>query len=270
MGQIVSAMATSHVLFHSEGVEASAASIVAAFHELGERLRGSSPDVLFVASSDHGRAMPHSGPQAAFAVGITDTFTTAGDMGVPQATFRSRPDIAEQFTRFAADRGFDLAALETFMPDHGVAIPSLMLTPQRDVPIVPLFLNANHPTVWPSTRRAYGLGSTLAEFVQESDVRAAVVGTGGLSHWPGMPEMGRVNQEFDRRFLDLLVEGRAEEATAWTFAQILEEAGNGGLEINNWLFAAGTAGDKGGDVILYEPLPEWFTGMASFVFANGA
>jgi len=42
---------------------------------------------------------------------------------------------------------------------------------------------------------------------------------------------------------------------------VLEEAGNGGLELKNWIcaMAALPAGSKG-VTIAYEPVPQWVTG----------
>lgn len=269
-GGVVAGVATSHVLFSSAGVEAAADVVVDGMRSLGEVVRASSPDLVVMVSSDHGRSMPHAGPQAAFAIGITHEFTTAGDMSVPQATFCSDPTFSEGLVRHASHHGCDLAVLETFSPDHGIAIPALMMFPERDVPIVPMFINANHPTVWPAPRRVFDLGRLLASFSESVARRVAVVGTGGLSHWPGMPEMGKVNVEFDQGFLEMLASGRGKEAAAWGYDDILAMAGNGGLEINNWVFVAGASGDRGGRTVYYEPISEWYTGMAGFAFAGAA
>lgn len=268
LGGVVVSVATSHVLFASAGVEDAAARVVDGMRQLGETVLAARPDVIVTVASDHGRSMPHAGPQAAFAIGITDEFTTLGDMAVPQETFASDPDLATGFVRHASQHGYDFAVLETFSPDHGTAIPALVMFPERQVPIVPVFVNANHPVVWPLPARVYALGKLLADYAATGTKRIAVVGTGGLSHWPGMPEMGRINPGFDRAFLADLAAGRAAKCVSWTYDYILEHAGNGGLEINNWLFAAGAAGDRGGDVVYYEAIEPWYTGMGGFAFAT--
>ena len=90
--------------------------------------------------------------------------------------------------------------------------------------------------------------------------RVVVVGTGGLSHWVGLPESGQINQEFDREFLRRLEVGDRGPLTSYT-RQEIDAAGNGAHEIRTWLAAAGAAG-TGFDVLAYEPVPEWLTGTA--------
>ena len=38
-------------------------------------------------------------------------------------------------------------------------------------------------------------------------------------------------------------------------------AGNGGLEIINWMMMAATVAGKKGSAVYYEPMNQWFTGM---------
>src|SRR5262249_27015858 len=89
---------------------------------------------------------------------------------------------------------------------------------------------------------------------------------GGLSHWPGTPQMGRINEEFDQEFLALLSAGDGYYAAAWSNEYILEHAGNGGLEIRNWIFAAAAIGDRVGESVYYEAVTPWATAMSAFAF----
>jgi hypothetical protein len=91
----------------------------------------------------------------------------------------------------------------------------------------------------------------------------AIVGTGGLSHWVGTPQMGRINEEFDRWFLDCLVERRIDEATGRyaRYEDLEAVAGNGGHEIRDWLAVAGAMTERlRPQVLAYEPLKPWMTG----------
>jgi 2,3-dihydroxyphenylpropionate 1,2-dioxygenase len=57
------------------------------------------------------------------------------------------------------------------------------------------------PAITEEFHRAYrGMGEELAA----ADVlpeRIAVVGTGGISHWPATPDSGKINEEWDRELL---------------------------------------------------------------------
>ncbi|WP_133147270.1 protocatechuate 3,4-dioxygenase [Mycolicibacterium novocastrense] len=268
MGKLVAALNTSHVLFPSNGVESRAAVVVNGYREIGRRVRAAEPDLVVLVSSEHGPTLPPHGPQPPFVVGTGQTFNTFGDMDVPKVTVPAAPEFAKGFVRYAADNGFDLASLDTFSADHGTSIPVLMAFPDLDVPVVPIIINTMVPEATASPRRCFTLGQVMARYIASRSERVAVIGCGGLSHWPGRPEMGQINEEFDQRFLDLLSGGQATQTADWSNTFIEENAGNGGLEIRNWIFTTGVAGDAGGETIYYEPIPQWGTGMSAIALTT--
>ncbi|HSE95016.1 MAG TPA: protocatechuate 3,4-dioxygenase, partial [Methylomirabilota bacterium] len=97
--------------------------------------------------------------------------------------------------------------------------------------------------------------------------RVALVGAGGLSHWVGMPGMGRINVDFDRWFLDRLAAGRADEVTTLTDAEV-DRAGNGAHEIRSWLTVAGAMPGRRARVLAYEPVTAWVTGMGVITYGD--
>ncbi len=42
-----------------------------------------------------------------------------------------------------------------------------------------------------------------------------------------------------------------------------KEAGNGGQEIRNWIAVLGALPDRKGEVLAYEPVPEWLAGCGA-------
>ena len=266
MEGIVAGFATSHVLFPSTGVEEQARRVVDGFREIGRRIRAAGADVVVLVSSEHGPTLPPLGPQPPFAVGTGSNFRTFGEMDIPKVTVPGQPDFARAFVRHAAGAGFDLAPLEVFRADHGTAIPTLMMLPELDLPVVPVIVNALVPEATATAARCHRLGQVLAGYAATRPERVAVVGCGGLSHWPGTPEMGRINEEFDRHFLNLVAGGKGAEAAGWSTEFILEHAGNGGLEIRNWILVSGAVGDRNGETLYYEPIAPWVTGMGALAF----
>ena len=124
---------------------------------------------------------------------------------------------------------------------------------------MPIVVNAFAPPM-PSLKRCLQVGAFVGEAIERwpEPKRVAVVGTGGLSHWVGLPETGRVNAEFDRWFLGCLVAGRgAEVITKYPrFEELETDAGNGGQEVRNWLAVAGAMpAVLKPRVLAYEPLP---------------
>jgi Catalytic LigB subunit of aromatic ring-opening dioxygenase len=124
----------------------------------------------------------------------------------------------------------------------------------------------------PSLKRCAQVGAFVREVVEHwpKQRRVAVLGTGGLSHWVGLPEMGRVNAEFDRWFIDTLADGQQTEIIArYKKADELEAvAGNGGQEVRDWLAAAGAMPPEfHAKVLAYEPLPG--CGIGVMAWTNG-
>lgn len=268
MGRIVGGFATSHVLFPPRGVEAQAERVLAGMMEIRHRVRALKPDVLILAGSDHLNTFSLA-MQVTLGVGIADEYTTLGDAGAPVNTFKGHRDFAEGLSRFATRRDFELVQIEEVRPDHGMAIPKLIIDPHNQVPTIPVYINSNMP-VPPSPSRCYRLGGVLRDFVESArpqDERVIVVGLGGLSHWLCLPPQGKVAEAFDREFIEKLVTGRAEELARMDSDALLAASGNGGLELTAWLFMAGALPPQmRGERLFYEPIPEWITGMGGVAF----
>ena len=262
MGDVVAAFATSHVLFPSANVEDQAATVLRGFATIRERLAASRPDVVLVASSEHGEVLPVLGPQPPFALAVVDSFEAEGH-DLPSRTYRSSESLAIELLGFTARAGFDVAALPDPQFDHGVLLPLEMVLAPSDTIVLPLITNCGLTPACPSLERSFRLGAACAQWAREGDLRVAVLGSGGLSHWPGMAAMGQINTEWDRDVLSALAAGDLDAWLQKTPAEVLAEGGNGGQELNNWMFAAGAAGNRGGEVLYYEPIAPWVTGMAA-------
>lgn len=64
-------------------------------------------------------------------------------------------------------------------------MPWLLMKPEIDCPIVPIFINVFSPPLIPY-KRAYALGEAVRNAAESlpGDTRVAFLATGGLSHWP--------------------------------------------------------------------------------------
>jgi len=72
----------------------------------------------------------------------------------------------------------------------------------------------------------------------------------------------RFNEAFDREVIDQLCNGRAKDLATRTSAWIAEHGGNGGQEIRNWLAVAGTVDDCPAELVSYEAIQRWLSGIA--------
>lgn len=268
MAELVGAFATSHVLFGSPDEDAQALRVVDGMNEIGRRVRELKPDLLVVIGSDHLFNITTK-LQPPFTVGVSDTFTPFGDMDIERRPFAGHQTFAKALCRRAAD-SFDLAQAEELRPDHGIMIPLMFVDPDGTTPVVPILVNANMDPA-PSPRRCAALGEVIAKTIAEDlavDLRVVAIATGGLSHWINVPNHGEVNQAFDAEVIDALVSGNLNGLTRMSVAELFEKAGNGGLEIANWLMVATMAESRGwrGERIYYEPMPQWMTGMGGVAF----
>jgi 2'-aminobiphenyl-2,3-diol 1,2-dioxygenase, large subunit len=260
MAKVVGGFASSHILMSSKGVEDRAQRVAEGMGAIGERIRALKPDVIVVVTNDHlfnfGLDM-----QVPFSIGAADSYTPFGDLAVPQIERPGHRAFAEEFLNYSAENGFDIARLESVRPDHGVSVPMLFADPSNTIPLVPIYLNLMMDPM-PSAQRCWALGQAFSKFVTSSCTsaeRVVVLAAGGLSHWVGYD--AQVNERWDREFLADMTKGKFKNWAEKSKDEIMDEAGNGGLEIIHWLFMASASQAHKAEVIYYEPLPEWKTGM---------
>lgn len=72
----------------------------------------------------------------------------------------------------------------------------------------------------------------------------------------------RIGEDFDREVINLLACGRATELALRTTQWVEENGGNGGQEIRNWLAVAGATGNCKAELLSYEAIVPWMTGIA--------
>jgi hypothetical protein len=147
-----------------------------------------------------------------------------------------------------------------------LSVPLHFLMPAGDgsVPIVTVYTNCGAPPL-PVPRRSREVGAFVGGFVRSRPARerVALLATGGLSHWVGTPETGRINPDFDLRVLDHVTRGDVEALARLSYDEVEREGGNGGQEIRNWIALLGALPGWKGDVLAYEPVAEWITGCAT-------
>src|SRR6185312_7207308 len=102
----------------------------------------------------------------------------------------------------------DVAYAEEWKFDHGISVPLHFLTPDYDLPIVPANINCQGPPLTP-LKRAWAFGEALRAAADAVPERIALVATGGISHWPATPDSGKINEKWDREFLEARAASRS-------------------------------------------------------------
>ena len=251
----------------------------AALAAASERVRRFDPDLVVLFGGDHRRAFRHVVPTFAVALSasiIAEGGHPAGKLVVPAA-------VARSLSEHLLDVGVDIAMCRDVELDHAFAQPIRDLLGALDTkPVIPLPVNCATAPL-PTGRRVHEFGAAVGGFLDSLDARVLVIGTGGLSHAPPSLEVDAYelsDAERQRLITDGMAAAREKirpdwdhevlrALARWDVAALTtlvdnahERAGAGANEIRTWL-AAGAAG--GGAPLIqqvYEPVPEWITGMA--------
>ncbi len=226
-----------------------------------EALEATRPDALIVIAAEHfanffmnnmpayciGMAEEYDGPiEDPDWLGIAPT-------AVPAAPALSRRLIEEVMV------SVDVAYAEEWRFDHGIMVPLSFLTPRYDLPIIPANINCQGPPLTP-LHRAFEFGRALRRACDAVPERIALVGTGGISHWPATPDSGKINEAWDREFLDRWARNDRDALLSYTDAETHADAGQGGFEIRTFIAVSGATEGCRAEVWCYQPIPIFAVG----------
>jgi len=234
-----------------------------AFARITDRVKELEADTVIVIGDDHYTNFgPHCFPAYLIAIGDVDG-PVEPFLNIERAPIENHEALASHILQTGYQEGIDWSYAKSLTVDHSIAIPYHLAV--RSIPglrTIPVYLNAGIEPLLPN-RRAYQIGESIRRAVQSwpGNERVVVYGTGGISHWVGSVGMGRINEEFDRKILDLFEQGDTEGFVGLSDETVLAEGGNGCLEIKNWICAMGAFPGAKIELIAYEAVPEWITGM---------
>jgi aromatic ring-opening dioxygenase catalytic subunit (LigB family) len=234
--------------------------IFRAYGELRSRLEAARADVLVVVAPEHW-ANFFLDNMPSFCIGLAEEFSGPTDGAFVQITrrkVRGHPRLARALAEGIFEN-VDLSTSEEMLFDHGVMLPLHLL--KTELTVIPIIVNCLAGILAP-LHRCHMLGAAIRRTVQQWPERVVILATGGLSHWPAMPESGQIGIDFDRRFLDAFTSGTIEGFLRYPKEKLEAEAGPGGHEIRTWITVAGAAGDAPGTLLAYQPVPAWSTGCA--------
>ena len=272
MAEIVAALLTSHAPLITGKPEIAEPEqrdrLYAGFHELRRRLAATRPDLIVMFVNDHLQNFAYNNLPA-FCVGLADAYDAPSAGGARLMRLAPRkipgaPDWSMALLEQGLAAGVDFAYSYEIESWDELSVPLHFLTPEGGVPIAPVYTNCGAPPL-PTPRRCHEVGAFVGDFVRSRPAteRIALVATGGVSHWVGTPETGRINPDWDHRVLDHVARADIEPLLDWSWAEIERDGGNGGQEIRNWVALLGAVPGWKGDVLAYEPVAEWITGCAT-------
>jgi protocatechuate 4,5-dioxygenase beta chain len=235
-----------------------------AYARCAERLAELGADTAIIIGCDH-YILFGPGALPPYVIGTGDVEGPVDQLpGLKRKPIAAAPALARHIAAHGSETGFDWTVGRAMAVDHSIAIPhDLIVAKVPGVRTIPVMLACGVDPYLPK-RRAFELGRNIADAVAsfEGPARVAIIGSGGISHWVGTAEMGRINPDFDRMVLAALERGDAEALIGLDDATILAEGGNGAMEIRTFICAMGALGPGcRAEVIAYEPVPEWVTGL---------
>jgi 2,3-dihydroxyphenylpropionate 1,2-dioxygenase len=233
----------------------------ASYDRMRQAIEATRPDALVVIGAEH-FANFFMNNMPAICMGMGEHYEGPIEdeawLGIRHARVPGAPELSKRLiTEVMLD--IDLAYAEEWKFDHGIMVPLSFLTPRYDLAVVPVNINCQGPPLIP-LKRCYEFGRALRRACDQAPERIAVIGTGGISHWPATPDSGKINEPWDREFLRKFLANDREALLAYRDEDTWREAGQGGLEIRTYVALAGAAEGSTGELWFYAPIPIFSVG----------
>jgi aromatic ring-opening dioxygenase catalytic subunit (LigB family) len=231
-----------------------------AYRAMGERLTASRPDALILVAAEH-FANFFMNNMPSFAVGMADHYEGPIEdpkwLGIPHTQVPGNAALSDRLIREIM-QSVDIAYAEEWKFDHGIMVPLHFLTPRFDLPIIPVNINCQGPPLAP-LHRAWAFGEALRRAADSVPERMAIVGTGGISHWPATPDSGKINEAWDREFLQRWQANDKQTLLSYRDEETYRDAGQGGFEIRTFIAVAAAARGLG-TLEYYRAIPTFAVG----------
>ena len=232
-----------------------------AFQDMGATMAATRPDAVIVIAAEH-FANFFMDNMPAYAIGMAPSYEGPIEdpdwLGIAKTQVPGNADLSMRLIE-SVMHTVDVAYAEEWRFDHGIIVPLNFLTPDFDIPIIPVNINCQGPPLTP-LHRAWTFGRALRAACDAQPERIAIVGTGGISHWPATPDSGKINEAWDREFLEHFVNNEKSALLAYDDKQIYRDAGQGGFEIRTFIAVAGATEGATGEVHYYRPIPIFAVG----------
>lgn len=233
-----------------------------------QEIKASGATALIVIAAEH-FANFFMNNMPAFCIGIGASYAGPIEdqawLKIRKTSIPGAPKLARTLTTEVMQT-VDTAYAEEWKFDHGIMVPLHFLTPNYDMPIIPVNINCQGPPLTP-LHRAWEFGHALRRACDSVTDKIALVGTGGISHWPATPDSGKINESWDREFLDRLMRQDKAALLAYSDEETYRDAGQGGFEIRTFIAAAAAARGPGELQFYTAELPIFAVGCTVARFA---
>jgi 2,3-dihydroxyphenylpropionate 1,2-dioxygenase len=226
-----------------------------------QAIEGVRPDALIVIGAEH-FANFFMNNMPAICVGMAEHYEGPIEdeawLGIERHRIPGAPELACDLIQDVMSE-VDLAYAQEWKFDHGIMVPLHFLTPRYELPVIPVNINCQGPPLIP-LHRCYEFGRALRRACDRRSERIAVIGTGGISHWPATPDSGRINESWDREFLEKFLRNHRQQLIAYRDDETWHEAGQGGFEIRTFIAVSGATEGCAAELWFYAPIPIFAVG----------
>lgn len=173
------------LLGHFDPAQAVLDEVIALQRAARERIAAFNPELVVLFSPDHFNGFFYD-VMPSFCIGagahaIGDFGSLAGALDVPF-------ELATGCATALIDDGIDVALTHDMQVDHGMAYPlEHLIGSLTGYPVIPVFINSV-ATPLPTFKRARMLGEAIGRWARGTGKRVLLIGSGGLSHQPPVPE----------------------------------------------------------------------------------
>ena len=278
MAELFAGLATSHVPAigaawdNGKSAEPYWQPVFAGYEFAKQWIKQARPDVVILVFNDHATAFSME-LIPTFALGCAAEYAVADEGWGPRPVpvVKGDPELAAHIAQSVILDEFDITIVNKMAVDHGLTVPLSLVYGQPEAwpcRVIPLAVNVvQYPP--PTGNRCYQLGKAIARAVAsyERPLRVMIWGTGGMSHQLQGPRAGLINQPFDARFMDLLVNDPA-AATRISHLEYLREAGSEGIELVMWLVMRGALSETVRELKRFYHVPASNTAVGHLILEN--
>ena len=215
-------------------------------------MKHNTPGAIFLVYNDHATAFSLE-MIPTFAIGTAASYNVADEGWGPRPvpTVVGHPGLASHIAQSVIQQDFDLTIVNKMDVDHGLTVPLNLLCgqPPKDnfrwpCPVIPFAVNVVQYPV-PSGQRCLNLGKAIRNAIEsyDDDLNVQIWGTGGMSHQLQGPRAGLINLEWDKKFIDRMIDD-PEGLAKMPHIDYVREAGSEGIELVMWLIARGAMRDR--------------------------
>jgi protocatechuate 4,5-dioxygenase beta chain len=275
MAKIVAGISTSHVPAVGHAVDSGRTQddywkpMFAGYEFSKQWVKDNPADVDIIVYNDHASyfgmdIMP------TFAMGIAEKYEICDEGYGPRPipVVEGHPELSTHLAASLILDDFDMTVLNKLDVDHGLTVPMSLMYGQPEkwpTKVIPLPVNVvMNPQ--PSGERCLALGKAIREAVQnfDGDLKVRIWGTGGMSHQIQGARAGLINEPWDKKFLDDLIND-PETLQYKPHLEYMIEAGSEGVELIMWLIMRGALGDKVNEVYRFYHVPASNTAVGHLI-----